>query len=365
MVGYVRSLDGIRALAILLVMLFHFYYVLEIGWIGVQIFFVLSGYLITNILINSKEKSDLSTYLKRFYWRRTLRIFPLYYAYLIIVTGYFLLTGFTELFGSSVGYLYSYTYNLYPLFEEYEFDVFFTHFWSLSVEEQFYLVWPIIIFVLNRQQMRFLIIFLICSIPLFRMLFAEWILDQELIEAGEVLYRFTLSHFDAFAWGGAISVFKLHEKISRPDIHLYSSFLLMLGAGVAHYFFLISDSQVGLSSLGYPIGGMENYQHIWSYTLLNYFSASLILFLISRQSGYTIIRAVFENRVLVSIGKLSYGMYVYHWIILAIHKQFINPLIGNMVISFIIYLIGVYVVSYLSFHYLEMLFLRLKDKKFN
>ena len=97
MQGYIRSLDGLRAVAILLVMLFHFFFILEIGWIGVQIFFVLSGFLITTILLKSKEHS-FTSYVKRFYWRRALRIFPLYYFYLLAVTGIYWLTKTPESF---------------------------------------------------------------------------------------------------------------------------------------------------------------------------------------------------------------------------------------------------------------------------
>ena len=81
--GYSRPLDGLRALAVLLVVFFHAGW-LRFGWIGVQIFFVLSGYLITTGLLESRGDS-VGAYLKRFYGRRALRIFPLYYAYLAVI----------------------------------------------------------------------------------------------------------------------------------------------------------------------------------------------------------------------------------------------------------------------------------------
>jgi peptidoglycan/LPS O-acetylase OafA/YrhL len=76
--------DGIRAVSILIVIGFHLGF-LGFGWAGVQIFFVLSGYLITGILVADREHYSLTPYLKRFYWRRSLRIFPLYYGYLAVV----------------------------------------------------------------------------------------------------------------------------------------------------------------------------------------------------------------------------------------------------------------------------------------
>ncbi|MEQ8336344.1 MAG: acyltransferase [Cyclobacteriaceae bacterium] len=362
MSSYIRSLDGVRALAIVLVLLFHFYYVLEIGWIGVQIFFVLSGYLITNILISSKEGSNLSSYLKRFYWRRTLRIFPLYYAYLIGVTVIYFLTSKPEIFPEIVGYLYSYTYNLQPLYGELTFDPFFTHFWSLSVEEQFYLVWPLLIFLLNEKQTKIAIATLILAVPFFRYFFAEWIFEMGYSEPGEILYRFTISHFDAFAWGGAIAVFKLNNRVEKSGLLLMIGFVLLIGFGTLNLW--AHSGSIAWSSLGYPIGVTENYQHVWSYILINMFSTGLILYLIRNNTEKSVLSIVFRNRLVVEIGRLSYGMYVYHWVLLSIHKQYINPLIDQMIISFIIYFFLVFIVSYVSFYTLETFFLKLKEKGF-
>ena len=362
MTSYIKSLDGVRALAIVLVMLFHFYFALEIGWIGVQIFFVLSGYLITKILLVSKEKADFGPYLKRFYWRRTVRIFPLYYVYLFLVTIIFFFVGKPSNFGDTAGYLYTYTYNLQPLFTSFTHDAFFTHFWSLCVEEQFYLFWPLLIYFFNKKQMKVMIVCLIVFIPFFRLLFGEFLLNYGYHEAGEILYRFSFSHFDAFAWGGSIAVFALPGKVSLASqrILLVVSVVLLVGIGMIHLK-TIQDSAIGLTSFGYPIGGMVNYQHVWSYTLLNFFSTTLILFLVSTdQNESGVLGKLFKHSIAIQIGKISYGMYVYHWIVLSFHKNYINPLIGNMILSFIIYFVFVFGISWISFHTLEKFFLKLK-----
>lgn len=361
---YIKSLDGVRALAIILVMLFHFYFVLEIGWIGVQIFFVLSGYLITKILIHSKESSSIGNYLKRFYWRRTVRIFPLYYTYLFLVTIIYFLIGKPGNFGDTAGYLYSYTYNLQPLFSRFEHDAFFTHFWSLCVEEQFYLFWPLLIYALNHNQIRIMILSFIFAVPVFRLFFGEWLISESFHEIGEVLYRFTFSHFDAFAWGGGIAVFSLPSKI-KPQYQkllLLISTITFVGFGLLNYSGIESET-VGITSLGYPIGGMEQYQYVWSYTLLNFFSSALILYLVSTDNQSTYIGKLFKNSFIVHIGRISYGMYVYHWIALSFHKKYVNPLIGDMIISFIIYFLLVFAISWISFYTLEKFFLKLKDIK--
>jgi peptidoglycan/LPS O-acetylase OafA/YrhL len=84
------ELDGLRGIAVGFVVLFHFG-LFPPGWIGVQLFFVLSGYLISDILLTEREK-PFSTYLGRFYWRRTLRIFPLYFSYLVVISVLFAAT---------------------------------------------------------------------------------------------------------------------------------------------------------------------------------------------------------------------------------------------------------------------------------
>src|SRR5262249_8735903 len=112
----VRGLDGLRAIAALMVLLYHFQ-ILPIGWAGVEVFFVLSGFLITRILIDSAHKdSRLRDYLGRFYWRRSLRIFPLYYAVILIVFGWILLHG--QALDAADITRATYTYNWYKAFHE-------------------------------------------------------------------------------------------------------------------------------------------------------------------------------------------------------------------------------------------------------
>lgn len=169
-------LDGIRGIAILLVMTFHFWMlgvsdaapawervygdVVGIGWIGVDLFFVLSGFLITGILYDSREGAH---YFRVFYGRRTLRIFPLYYAALTI---FFLIGPFVlahvhgpVLAGMNSGnvdkvFAWTYLLNWYEGFKGwYAVSRPLQHFWSLAVEEQFYLIWPLLVLKLERRRL--------------------------------------------------------------------------------------------------------------------------------------------------------------------------------------------------------------------
>ena len=360
---YIKALDGIRGVAIILVMLFHFNYFLEVGWVGVQLFFVLSGYLITKILLQSKNNS-LGYYLKKFYWRRTLRIFPLYYFYVIGISLLYLVLGIPYYFADIAPYLFTYTYNYYPLINGLVFDGYFTHFWSLSVEEQFYLFWPLLIFFLNPKGLKIAVLFIIILSPVFRYFFAEFLLSRgfESVEVGEIIYRLSPSQIDAFAIGALIPVFNLEKRKISLLIGLWLPFAIFLGLGLWNYF-SIESATVSISSLGYTIGILENLQHVWSYTVINFVAFSLVL-LIVRNGKKTFLNQMLSNSVLVSIGKISYGMYVYHWIIISALKKYGNEFLGNDVLIFTVYFVLTYFISWLSYNFFEIVFIKLKDAKY-
>ena len=157
----------------LLVLVFHFARIksstfkFEIGWVGLQIFFVLSGFLITKILLASREKS-LKDFLRQFFLRRALRIFPLYYGYLVFLLLLFFAFHEPKDILSYSTYLFTYSYNFSILSNDWEFSRMYVHLWSLSVEEQFYLVWPFAVYFLSVSSLKKLMVGLILVIPLFK-----------------------------------------------------------------------------------------------------------------------------------------------------------------------------------------------------
>ncbi len=162
---HVPALDGVRGLAVLMVMFFHYEsrrfdlhfpgwgLVLDgfrFGWSGVDLFFVLSGFLITGILWDSKERPR---YFRNFYARRTLRIFPLYYAFLLLIYALLPILGAvsTTRAGTQIWY-WTYTSNILIALKGWGVSGRFTpHFWSLAVEEQFYLMWPLVVLLVSRR----------------------------------------------------------------------------------------------------------------------------------------------------------------------------------------------------------------------
>src|ERR1700744_1968541 len=128
---HIKSLDGIRAISVLTVVLFHLG-LAPFGWIGVQVFFVLSGYLITGILMRAKAEASIE-YFGRFYWRRSLRIFPVYFVFLGFAAFWF------ASFRDDWPWLVTYTADFARL-RGTDISAPFVHLWSLAVEEQFYLI---------------------------------------------------------------------------------------------------------------------------------------------------------------------------------------------------------------------------------
>src|SRR5262249_7626528 len=147
--------------------LFHAQF-LGCGWIGVQLFFVLSGFLITSILIEAREKFALGGYLKQFYIKRILRIFPIYYLYLAALACLFFALRTPASLPADLPYLLTYVYNYRRATEQVTKSMMYVHLWSLSIEEQFYLFWPFVVFFLSKKWLAKLCAALILIIPLAR-----------------------------------------------------------------------------------------------------------------------------------------------------------------------------------------------------
>lgn len=362
--NYIRSLDGLRALAIIGVMLYH-YELVACGWVGVQLFFVLSGFLITGILLSSKEKYSFKTYVKRFYWRRSLRIFPLYFTYLAVVSAVIYFVPKYYDLKPLLGYLFTYTYNFSRLSEAYEFSFFFTHFWSLCIEEQFYLIWPFLIFFLSKTQLKKAIVLIIVLAPAIRYFLGSILTGTyQDKEVADFIYWFPLSQFDAFAIGAALVLYG--DDIGRYRVYfLPVSAVLLLLCGMFNLNSLYQDwSWHNISSMGYPLKSLKNYQHVWAYTLINIFFGSLIAFVLALQdatrSGF---KKILETPFMITTGRVSYGMYVFHWAIMIVFHKLVTPYMPIPFAGFVVYLFLVIGFSWLSFHYYESYFLRLKNVK--
>jgi peptidoglycan/LPS O-acetylase OafA/YrhL len=367
--GYIKSLDGVRAIAILLVMTFHVG-LTHYGWLGVQLFFVLSGFLITGILWKERFKeNNLSDKFKKFWVRRSLRIFPLYFGWLAIFGLTFLFVKFPSYYPAMIPFLGTYSFNFTRTFATWEVTPLFTHLWSLCVEEQFYLLFPLIIFLCPARFIRFFMVAVLLLSPFNRYLLGEYYKAKGLAPAvvADAVYWNTISHLDAFFMGGLIPVLALDRRWKKPHWLFLGALALALAAGVWNY---LHGPRVWsfLTDLGYNHGQTQDYEHVWHYTLLNLLFASFLLTLVSvhsRRFSFHMHRCL-EAGWLVRIGKVSYGMYVFHW---AIQFYFFSRLIHSEnyyinVLLFVPYAAIVYLFSELSFRLYEKRFIVLKDRFF-
>ena len=225
----IAGLDGIRAVAFLIVFFFHTRN-LPFGWMGVQLFFVLSGFLITDILLRMKEKFPRREFFVKFYGRRFLRIFPLYYFYLALLTALIFLLPLLDLKGIrpelNKGFLNQiwvslfYLYDFFHASAFFERSRFFTHLWSLSVEEQFYFIWPMLIFLTPREKFKQLCLTAIGLGFVFRLaitlIYRGQLFPFLLTDPQQAVNVLPFSHLDAFAFGAYISRF----EIPRPRLQL-------------------------------------------------------------------------------------------------------------------------------------------------
>jgi peptidoglycan/LPS O-acetylase OafA/YrhL len=351
----VPCLDGLRTLAVLLVVLFH-QEVLPFGWVGVQIFFVLSGYLITRLLVRASDV-PLGEYLRDFYGRRSLRIFPLYFA----VVGALALAVWglhARLVGVAEGlpFAATYTYNIWHATSHFVHSKVITHFWSLCVEEQFYLVWPFLIYFCPRAKLGTTLKTIVLLGPFVRGA-TWWLLSRPGLAVHQpdvAVYVLTPSHVDAFAIGGYFALFPLGG--SRRA--LFASFATLLAAGVL--IVLFSDASgwsyaATWSSLGFPLGMGPGYALIWGFSLMNVCSALLIDCIAHRKFAPWF----FEFPVLNYLGKISYGLYVFHYPL----QSAVSKLLPNagLLPQLALQLALTVAIASASFHLWESRFSRMKD----
>lgn len=357
-----NGLTSYRFFAFFAVFLYHFG-LIGIGYMGVHAFFVLSGFLLTPILLDMKENLPTRKYYINFYGRRALRIFPLYFSYLIIISvaAYILINQFNydpeeglSRALNQMPYAATYTYNFFIMSDSYQQTKVITHFWSLAVEEQFYLIWPLFLMLVSRNNVKQLLLFLIVLSPLIRYVAAWCALTWPgSFNAYELTaYTFTLSSFDAFAIGGFFAVYVKNVKW----LVLTSLIGFTVGIGVVTEY--LSTGGLDVTSMGFKDFMADSYKYIWAYTLFSVIFGCMLV----RIKNKEFFPVVMENRALVYLGTISYGLYVYHWPIM----YFVSNTVGALIwpVRLMLILILSIVVASLSYELLEKRFLAKKDVLF-
>jgi peptidoglycan/LPS O-acetylase OafA/YrhL len=356
---YLPILDGLRGVAIILVMLFHFE-LLWSGWIGVQIFFVLSGFLITTILMKSKDL-PAGQYFKRFYWRRTVRIMPVYILYSGIMLAIYFATGFPHQLDRWLVGIGTYTLNWQRAFSDAtitrQINHTVGHFWSLGVEEQFYIFWPILLYSMPKNVFkRFLVAAVVANLLLKSAFYLYMHSTGYPVESLDPLFRFsTLSHIEPFLFGALIACYPgVFQKKSGLIYVLIIQFTVVAFYNSIHF-------NLGRFN-GFPAMYTIEYGYIWYYSVINLFAAAILMACLQSRTWLRWL----HNPAMRFIGRISYGMYIYHYILcyLFLDKmpyRSIHSLPGyQMVLMFCIYLGLVIGVSTISFHFFERFFLKFK-----
>jgi peptidoglycan/LPS O-acetylase OafA/YrhL len=299
----VPELDGLRGIAILAVMLYHFTPltgplrilapVFRTGWIGVDLFFVLSGYLIAGILLDSVGRRH---YYRNFIIRRCLRIFPLYYACLVLyafVSSYPYPAGELRQFAESAKWYAGYLGN-FRVFAENRWPAktMLTPLWSLQIEEQFYLAFPLLVWALKRRALAWALASAAALALVLRVVFA---LAMPANIHGTYVLPFC--RMDALALGGLIAVAMREwpEALKNPWIPWVAA---LGGAGFVAIcrFESITPWTTAMRTVGF--------------TALDAACAGLVAVLVGPKPRP--LTAVFRTRVLVWVGTVSYGLYLLH-----------------------------------------------------
>ena len=305
------QLDGLRGLAILLVVFYHFslphrefhgreagalLQLAQAGWMGVDLFFVLSGFLITGILTETRSQPH---YFRNFLGRRFLRIWPLYYVNLLallVVLPLVLPSIPAELRGMQdrQGWFWLYGANWLFALEGGFGKTSGGYFWSLAVEEQFYLVWPFVVFAVSSRAL------LGISLALLGLsLFLRVLLASMGVSTGS-LYTMTFTHLDGLAVGSCLAICarspRWSERLGRALPVTAAAALLGLVAVrlVDQDFFFWSKAMA-----------------TWGYTLVAVLSGSLLLYVL-RGGSSTLLGRAFSNRFIAKCGKYSYALYLVH-----------------------------------------------------
>jgi peptidoglycan/LPS O-acetylase OafA/YrhL len=356
------ALDGLRGLAILMVTVYRFsigpqysglpggalFSALRRGDLGVDLFFVLSGFLITGILFDAKGRDG---YFRNFYARRALRIFPLYYGILFValVAMPALLGSAGELFSEArvnQAWLWPYAANLLVASRNAWCLGFFDHFWSLSVEEHFYLLWPLVIFFCSRRAAMFFSLATVAAAVFGRMVCIRLGGDV----AGQT---FTLFRMDGLALGGFLALAARGEQgLERLVPWAYAAALACVAA-------LVGISQLeSVPTLGLPL-----------FIVAGIFGALLVLAVASRPA--TCWGALWRSKLLGFFGKYSYGMYVFQLPLIAIISPMFTAetfcaqsgsvLWGRLAYTAVMLAITT-AIAFASWHLYEKHFLALKSK---
>ncbi len=385
----IPTLDGMRGIAVLAVLMFHFAWTfpgdapekavtvvdkiavrlhdfLWSGWTGVDLFFVLSGYLITRGLVAPSKRATGSR-LKMFWMRRVLRIFPLYYAFIIVGSIVALAIAGMSAWVPGISY-WIYMQNYALAFDD-EVLRWTAHFWSLAIEEQFYFVWPLVAVLVARKRLVSAIPILVFAVVALRgiMIFkgahvpalANIFHDEHGI--AKFVYRATFTRADGLLLGAFVAV--TQREVSHPISVAWRRLRFPI-------FIATSLALCGLYAMAHGLNDYDRRIMAVGYVTLAIFFAASISMCADAVIGDRM-RQFLSWRPLVACGKVSYGMYIFHWPLVIWLVPRLTKMQAGMDVATQIALVSgvivggiaiIYVIAEVSFRFFESPFLKLKSR---
>jgi len=364
---HIPELDGVRGMSIVMVLFFHlqltgiirqhyeiFNTLFIHGWISVDLFFVLSGFLITTILLKTKGRPN---YFKTFYTRRILRIFPLYYLYIFL---FFLVASntkiatmeeFSIIMNNKLWFIF-YVQNILIATTQQVLPFGLNDLWTLSIEEQFYIVWPFLVFIFPKNKLKYAIAFFIVFPLFFRIIStmnqATWIFN----------YFFSLARIDTLGFG-AFAAYFLH--MNKDPLLQKKLVRITSGIGIAGIaiIFLIQKQFLYF----------EKITNMFGFTCLGLIFFSLIVKVASGDIS-ALSSKIIGNPFFRYCGKISYCMYMIHGLVIYLYETVIlekleliglsnHSTLSNIVIV-ILYFSTVILVASASWFFFESKILKLK-----
>lgn len=358
--SFYPNIEGFRGLAVLLVLFSHWFVIayfpsfifLKLGFLGVNFFFVLSGFLITEILIiELYNKVNKTKIIKNFFARRVLRIFPIYYL-AIIALALFNVEKSIELLPWTLTYALNIGQNWFvnP-------GKLFMHIWSLCVEEQFYIIWPFVLILTHKTKLFKVILAFIVFLLVFKgSIYLFGFNNYKSINHGSLF-----AAIDALALGGLLAYFKSYKINVWKRIcdlsQLWIVFLLFSFWGISYI--------------------IEDISFI-STVFMRIIAAVIAVLIIAKSISRNkfVLKGLLRTRLFMFIGKISYGVYLYHWFVSYLLLDYFNTMwstidfgyFGPLEIikyhrylgSFIFFFVITIALASLSFYLIEKPLLKLK-----
>ncbi|RXI78211.1 acyltransferase family protein [Levilactobacillus suantsaii] len=344
---YITGFDGLRTLAVLGVIIYHLApSSMQGGYLGVPIFFLISGYLVTYLLIQEWETHSKRVAFLSFYGRRVKRLYPALVTMILGTTAYITLfqrSLLVNIRGTIVSNL-TYLYNWFEInhgqsyFDRFNGESPFTHLWTLSIEGQFYLVWPLVVvglLLLFRSRVKDAIVLMvgaILSAIAMGLLYDPTNLNRVYYGTDTRMFAILIGAAMAFIW----PAYKLRDNISQTHRFMLDGLGLLALAGTIYLFFTMN----GQAASTYR-GGM-----FW-FTMM-----SAILVATVAHPGSDMNR-ILSNKVFSYVGKRSYGIYLYQFPVMIFYEARVHNIGNHPLIHALIEVALIMVVTELSYRFVE------------